>query len=388
MKISDWLLIGGTVWLLKKSASNAAEEREEQERENRQQEKEYKRHQAEEARRLALEKKRKNTPCYFNDGISSAEFFDLATQNARKIKQIKNISVNGACIDCTVASQTGYSDWIFHLDFNDWGHITGTCWTSSENSDSNIPDYYEKMMTSAIHQLLTGQTSPFAVHSNYTKTNAPNFFNQLFSKHSKIALLYDWTDLKNECLSSVISLLQNNGFINIKSIPINDIGHDSDITPFQVEQILINGSAYFNVGDIFKENVEILITYHKKKEINMPYAAGYFQYKNYIEVGDIFESLGFSEIYENSIEDLKVGFIVKDGSVENVSIGGNDNFKKTQHTHTTQKLLSIIILLNLQNKAFLLYSFYDKDPDSQLYINYPISVPEMGGRPHRAMSRS
>lgn len=82
---------------------------------------------------------RKNTPCQFNDGISYEDFTHIVKSSKKHIKRIKETFVDKAVVYCKVESQTGCSDWNFQVDFNDWGHLTGTYWKTSENSDSNIP---------------------------------------------------------------------------------------------------------------------------------------------------------------------------------------------------------------------------------------------------------
>ena len=46
---------------------------------------------------------------------------------------------------------------------------------------------------------------------------------------------------------------------------------------------------------------------------------------NYITVGDKLQDLGFTQIYERKIEDLIIGLVTKDGSVESVLVDGDEN---------------------------------------------------------------
>ena len=46
----------------------------------------------------------------------------------------------------------------------------------------------------------------------------------------------------------------------------------------------------------------------------------YFRKKNYVDVGDQLQGIGFSNVYERKIEDLITGWITKDGSVEQVLV--------------------------------------------------------------------
>ena len=87
----------------------------------------------------AEQERRRNTPCRFEEGFSEADFEQMANRAARKIKRLEKVAVDGPIVYGMVQSQSGISDWYFMLDFNDYGHITGTYWCSSDNEDSNIP---------------------------------------------------------------------------------------------------------------------------------------------------------------------------------------------------------------------------------------------------------
>lgn len=83
-------------------------------------------------------KRRKNTPCRFKDGISKQEFETLVLSIPRRKMRIEEVKVEGPFVYGTVRSQSGISTWNFTLDFNDYGHITGRYWITSENTDSPI----------------------------------------------------------------------------------------------------------------------------------------------------------------------------------------------------------------------------------------------------------
>ncbi len=79
----------------------------------------------------AEEKKRKSTPCYWNDGFTQAEFEATVYKCAKRIKRIKRVNISNLTVRCDVISQSGISEWSFLLDYNDYGHYTGKCWLSS-----------------------------------------------------------------------------------------------------------------------------------------------------------------------------------------------------------------------------------------------------------------
>lgn len=99
------------------------------------------------------DRERRNTPCYFNDGISAGEFEEIAISLAKPIKRLM-VSVDGPVVYGEARSQSGISTWNFKLDFNDWGHITGTYWQSSDNSDSKIPDTLGNRISAEIQSRL------------------------------------------------------------------------------------------------------------------------------------------------------------------------------------------------------------------------------------------
>lgn len=98
----------------------------------------------------AEEARRRSTPCYFQDGISKTDFERLAKNVGKSIKRISSLSVDGPIVFGVVKSQSGISEWSFTIDYNDYGHITGKYWLSSENSDSNIPKRVADMISTTI----------------------------------------------------------------------------------------------------------------------------------------------------------------------------------------------------------------------------------------------
>lgn len=87
----------------------------------------------------AEEKQRKRMTCDFSEGISQKEFEEIAQTAAKKIKRITSLIVNGPELNGVVTSKSGISNWNFTVDFNDYGHLTGRYWISSNNDDSGIP---------------------------------------------------------------------------------------------------------------------------------------------------------------------------------------------------------------------------------------------------------
>ena len=129
-------------------------------------------------------------------------------------------------------------------------------------------------------------------------------------------------------IAEVQTKLYNKAFNNLKTISVKDIYVNSPYTDGEVEQVVIGGSSFFQSTDKIPYDTEIIITYHEKKEIAIPFSAHSLKKKNYHEVAQQLQSLGFTEIYERSIKDLITGWVTKDGSIESVTIGESSTFKK------------------------------------------------------------
>lgn len=279
-----------------------------------------------------IDAKRRSAICRFKDGITYDEFSDIAYKSSKRIKRIKEITINGAAVFCTVESQTGYSVWEFNVDFNNWGHVTGTYWKNTENSDSNIPKRFGDMVSESIQELLNERSIILPDFSDYVENNKNlnlssdlsyskvGLFKKFFSRGKYVKVQVGSQDLVGEHTYVVVSILRSSGFKNIKSMPIKDVGKDSNKYVFEVEQVVIGGISVFEIGEMFPENEEVIITYHAKQEIKIQFENSHFKKKNYIAVGDQLQNMGFSNIYERKIEDLVTGFLTKNGAVEEVLV--------------------------------------------------------------------
>lgn len=356
MALSDWLIIGAFTIFAKKEIEKEEEKREQVRWKYAQDNSDlfelksnWSRLDVESARKEDVNEKRQATPCKFMDGITYEDFEKIAQKAGDCIKRIKKVSIHGAVIYCTVESQTGYSDWNFFVDFNDWGHITGTYWICSENFDSNIPQCFGNKVSGNIQQILWDRRICLPKYYEYVNDNKDlgtpsglsyfekgckkNWRGNAFIHEQKIASKFDSQALLGEHIYLVISMLKSNGFNNIKSIPIKDVGQKSKKYIFEVEQVVINGISFFEIGDLFAESSTVIITYHAKQEITVPYSLNYFKKKNYITVGKQLQDMGFSNIYKREINDLVTGLVKKDGSVNQVLVNIN---RKEMPMHKNQ----------------------------------------------------
>lgn len=161
-----------------------------------------------------------------------------------------------------------------------------------------------------------------------------------FFKRKRIAVGYDSSDLLRRNIDDVATLLYNQAFNNIKRVPLKDIYVNSPYSIGQIEGIVINGNSCFRKYDLVPYDAEIVITYHVKREITLPFSEKALRKMNYVTAGDKLQELGFTKIYERAIRDLVTGWITKDGAVEKITIGNVYPFKKNStFTYDTEILI-------------------------------------------------
>ena len=333
MSLPDWLIIGGAALLAKHGLKKEAENRKEEAESRKKEDEEIRQYlanlheqEAEWKRVRAVNSKRRDMPCFFNDGLPFDVFEEMAKSAGRKIKRINNVSVYGGIISCNVESQTGYTDWDFNVDFNDWGHVTGTFWTTTDNYDSSIPKHYGKTVSGLIHDYYREKNIFLLELSDYVDKNKDleterglnysykeKLFKRVFGKKENLTVDFGSDFLTGEHLYPVISMLRKIGFKNIRTTFVNDINDRSSGYYYQVKQVAINGTDSFEAGTRFPETAEVQITYRQKQTIRMPFSNNDLRRCNYINVGDKLRELGFTQIYDKKIEDLVTAWITKDG---------------------------------------------------------------------------
>ena len=116
------------------------------------------------------QERRRNTPCLFVDGFSEYEFEQMVKQAGKNIRRLSSVSIDGPVVYGVVQSQSGISEWNFKLDFNDYGHITGTYWLSSDNDDSGIPERLGDLIRASIKQ--------YSSKDDYVENEEPDFTNR------------------------------------------------------------------------------------------------------------------------------------------------------------------------------------------------------------------
>lgn len=140
----------------------------------------------------------------------------------------------------------------------------------------------------------------------------------------------------NQCskmnYSDVIEALKKQEFYNISIRALEDLGTADISKEGQVESITFNGVNLFDETTQFPYNAQINITYHTLRRVNPPLTSRSAKRRDIEDVVWEFSSAGFEHIEKRAIPDLKTGWIVKEDSVEIVTIDGKSDFKRSDKT--------------------------------------------------------
>lgn len=130
----------------------------------------------------------------------------------------------------------------------------------------------------------------------------------------------------------VVKQFETCGFTNIVLVETwETVSYNVSVQDGKVTMISIDGYSSFDQYADFKPDSLVKITYvnYKKKTppIRVNASAESYRGENVSVVKAEFEALGF-EVQLEEIKDLTTGLLIKDGTVERVSIGGNSTFEK------------------------------------------------------------
>ncbi len=314
----------------------------------------------EEARIEAQERRRKNSKCKFEDGISENEFAELALKATKRIKRVKNVYVSGTIIDGKVESQSGISTWCFSIDFNDHGHVTGRYWVDSENNDSNIPNHIGEVVSKELihflhspsaHNLydvscdLTDNVSmqkPKHTLLNNIKENRADliilaiicviglytFFVRQQTKLIPVGV--DSASLYNLDYDDVYDILSDHGFSNISIDEVSDLAYVNREKVGQVISITIDGGNSFVSKDVFPYNANTLIRYHELKPVYPPISNKEAKGKDCTNIQTFFVDAGFANIKLEPTQSIRAGWLIKKGSVNSIIIDGKSKYDEKE----------------------------------------------------------
>lgn len=320
------------------------------------------------------ERIRKNTPCNFIDGISKEQFEIIARQAGKHIRRLKDLSVDGPVVSGTVQTNSGLNEWYFEADFNDYGHITGRYWLSSDNDDSSIPKHVADNISAIVQSFpkeydadedneqehinlewsrqLTGLLKKKRSIKK-TKTIISLllltiflcgglYVNYKYSEYKKsIEIGISSTHAIGKNYEQVVDVLEMNGFINIDVFPEYDLGIEDIVQENNVSKIEIRGDDEFDASSKYPYDARIKITYHMVKNIYMPVSYKNAKRMNYTELEENLNEAGFMNVTTQAEYDLITGWLTKDGSVKDVSINGNTDFSENSSYRPDAEIIII-----------------------------------------------
>lgn len=299
-------------------------------------------------RQNEADRRRRETPCYFEDGITEEEFEKMALRIAKRIKRIKAIRVFGPVIIGTAWTQSGISTWNFRIDFNDFGHITGKYWISSGNKESNIPRSFAEQMR---EQLIDVVRVPPRNEPETKSTSNNTVVHE--EKHAKsrclpkliftvvlavAAFLFIWEE-KPICVGAsaeellgknyevVVSTLEEAGLKNIDLDDVADLDGQTLWMEDTVCSVAIGGRTDFSATSKFPRDAKVTVQFHVAKLIPLPLASKEATGMNYKDVVAAFKEAGFVNVETVAEHDIITGWLTDDGEVKQVTVNEGKKFE-------------------------------------------------------------
>ena len=147
-------------------------------------------------------------------------------------------------------------------------------------------------------------------------------------KHKNIKVGYCTEDLIDKNVETVHILLHNQAFKRINCVPLKILGPYSRKQVGSVKSVEIDGCTSFLVSDLFPYDSNVTIYYRDKKEITVPFSGKSLRKREYSEVCDELESMGFSNVKQKPKRNIVAGLMRTDGAIDKVYINGNASFKE------------------------------------------------------------
>lgn len=318
-------------------------------------ENEKERRRIEKAKRL--EEKRKSCVYHFDKGLSEEEFKNIVLSCTKKIKRIEKVEIDMLSITCTVSSQSGISQWYFILDFNDFGYLTGKCYSKFENYDSNIPERLNDLIYEKLEPFVEEPQpyeEPIEEKSESTKKKKVKKVKK--KKNKKVILIsilllvitvvsfvgyyeyqklipigYSNSELEGLEYTEVIEKLESAGFTNVISKEISDLPVSREDETNIATKINIGNSSAFSSNKKYPYNLWITVEYHIVETFTPSLTSKAAKGMNYLNVVKEFESDGYTNIKLIPEYDIVMGWIAKDGEVKSIKINGEEKYDEYEY---------------------------------------------------------
>lgn len=123
-----------------------------------------------------------------------------------------------------------------------------------------------------------------------------------------------------------ISTIKESGFTNVYAHAEYDLGIEDIKKEYIVTDVSIRGDSSFEDEDKYPYDARVELIYHVVKSIPVPVSAKDGRKMLCDELVSTLEEAGFVNITTEADRDLITGWITKEGSVEEISIGGDTKF--------------------------------------------------------------
>ena len=126
----------------------------------------------------------------------------------------------------------------------------------------------------------------------------------------------------------LIKHLEQKEFSNIRIDIHEDLGIDKKSAELKVDKISIDNKSVFDADTEFLYNAKIVISFHLLKRIKIPISSEKAFMKNADSIVEKLRNAGFTKVQKYEVKDLKIGLLIKDGSIKKIVINGKEEFNK------------------------------------------------------------
>lgn len=134
-------------------------------------------------------------------------------------------------------------------------------------------------------------------------------------------------ELAGQNYEEVIAILEKAGFTKVSSKPKYDIGINEVDIEGTVESVSIDGNKSFNASKRYQFDADVIVLYHKIKDVNVPLSAKDAKKMQYEALAKQLSDAGFVNITFEPEYDLIKGWLKKKGKVKEITINGDSSFK-------------------------------------------------------------
>lgn len=146
--------------------------------------------------------------------------------------------------------------------------------------------------------------------------------------------------MMGEQYEEIVSTLKEMGFTNVSATALEDLSNEVIHKDGTVSKVSIGNTEKFSVGEIFDKSAAVIISYHSLKpklaptsesqptdgQVKVSVAPKELKGKDCQEVLSTLKEMGFTNITQSPLGDLKKGWLYDEGEVKEVSIAGSTKF--------------------------------------------------------------